>query len=234
MNRKTLLLAGGVAGALALSTLAAAGTPDARVERGRKLVALGGCRDCHTPLVMGPNGPAPDLAHDLAGHPEAMGKLPPAPALPPGPWAFVAAGTMTAWTGPWGVTYTANLTPDAETGLGKWTEEAFIATVRTGKHLGKGRPVLPPMPIASMQVLSDEELKDLFAYLKSLRPIHNRVPSPTPPPVATAAAGGSRALSRSAAPRARGRTRARGRSGRGGWGPAARRGTSPPAGASAG
>ena len=56
------------------------------------------------------------------------------------------SATNTAWAGPWGVSFTANLTPDKETGLGDWTEEQFIATMRTGKHQGKGRPVLPPMP----------------------------------------------------------------------------------------
>ena len=58
----------------------------------------------------------------------------------------MGAATNTAFAGPWGVSFTANLTPDKETGLGKWTEEMFIATMRTGRHQGKGRPMLPPMP----------------------------------------------------------------------------------------
>ena len=74
--------------------------------------------------------------------------MPPPPVLPPGPWMWHGAATNTAFAGPWGVSFTANLTPDPETGLGKWTEEMFIATMRTGRHQGKGRPMLPPMPVS--------------------------------------------------------------------------------------
>jgi cytochrome c1 len=83
--------------------------------------------------------------------------------------------------GPWGVSFTANLTPDKETGTGTWTEEQFVQTIRTGRHLGRGRPVLPPMPIPMYKNFTDDELKDIFAYLQSLPPIHNRVPAPLPP-----------------------------------------------------
>ena len=74
----------------------------------------------------------------------------------------------------------ATMTPDA-TGLGHWTAEDFIKTLRSGKHLGSGRALLPPMPWFNTASLSDEELKDLFAYLKSLKPILNKVPEPIPP-----------------------------------------------------
>ena len=66
--------------------------------------------------------------------------------LAPGPWVATVAGTLTAWSGPWGVSFTANLTPDPETGLGKWTEEEFLAALQTGRHQGRGRQILPPMP----------------------------------------------------------------------------------------
>ena len=58
------------------------------------------------------------------------------------------AGTMslTAWVGPWGISYAANLTPDKATGIGTLTEEMFIKTLREGKYMGVGRPLLPPMP----------------------------------------------------------------------------------------
>ena len=82
---------------------------------------------------------------------------------------------------PWGVSFTANLTPDKETGLGSWTEEMFIATARTGRHQGKGRPVLPPMPINILNALGDEDLRSIFAYLQSLAPVKNRVPAPVDP-----------------------------------------------------
>jgi mono/diheme cytochrome c family protein len=159
----------------------ASATASDRIARGEYLVWFGGCNDCHTPWKMGPKGPEQDFSRRLSGHPAEL-VMPPAPALPPGPWALTAAGTMTAWAGPWGVSYTANLTPDKETGLGDWTEEMFIATMRTGRHQGKGRPLLPPMPYFNLKGLSDEDIKSVFAYLQSLPPMKNRVPAPIDPP----------------------------------------------------
>jgi hypothetical protein len=139
-----------------------------------------GCNDCHTPWKMGPKGPEPDMTRALTGHPQDVA-MPPAPQLPPGPWISTVAATNTAWAGPWGVSFTANLTPDKETGLGDWTEEMFIKTMRTGLHQGKGRPVLPPMPYWMLGNLTDPDIKDLFAYLQSLPPVKNRVPAPIDP-----------------------------------------------------
>jgi mono/diheme cytochrome c family protein len=158
----------------------AGAAPDDRVARGRYLVMVGGCNDCHTPLKMGPNGPEPDLARMLSGHPEALA-MPPPPKLGEGPWGVAVAATLTAWSGPWGVSFPANLTPDAETGLGKWTEKEFIDTLRTGRHLGRGRQILPPMPWFNYGKMTDEDLKSVFAYLRSIPPIENRVPQPIPP-----------------------------------------------------
>ena len=79
------------------------------------------------------------------------------------------------------MSFTANLTPDKETGLGDWTEEQFVAAIRTGKHQGKGRPVLPPMPVNILNALDDEDLRSIFAYLQSLAPVKNRVPAPIDP-----------------------------------------------------
>jgi cytochrome c553 len=155
----------------------------ARVERGAYLVRIMGCNDCHTPWKVGPRGPEPDMTRALTGHPSDL-VMPPAPALPAGPWVWVAAGTNTAFAGPWGVSFAANLTPDAETGLGKWTEEMFIATMRTRRHQGKGRPVLPPMPVQMLAALSDQDIRDVFGYLRSLPPVRNRVPAPIDPPEA--------------------------------------------------
>jgi mono/diheme cytochrome c family protein len=152
----------------------------ARVARGEYLVWFGGCNDCHTPWKMGPRGPEQDFSRRLSGHPADL-VMPPAPALPRGPWAMTAAGTMTAWAGPWGVSFTANLTPDKETGLGDWTEEMFIATMKTGRHQGKGRALLPPMPYFNVRELSDEDIKSVFAYLQSIPAIHNKVPVPIDP-----------------------------------------------------
>lgn len=152
----------------------------AAVVRGEYLVNTMGCHDCHTPWVMGAQGPEPDMTRALTGHPEAM-TLPPAPKLPAGPWVWIGAGTNTAFAGPWGVSFTANLTPDKDTGLGDWTVDQFIATIRTQRHLGKGRPVLPPMPAKVYANLTDEDLRALFAYLQSLPPVKNRVPAPIDP-----------------------------------------------------
>jgi cytochrome c553 len=149
--------------------------------RGKYLVDIMGCHDCHTPMKMGPNGPQWDMDRMLSGHPEQLA-MPPAPALPQGPWIGVAAATFTAWNGPWGTSFTANLTPDKETGLGDWTVEQFIATMKTGKDRGKGRPVLPPMPVQNLANLSDQDIRALFAYLQTIKPISNRVPQPIDPP----------------------------------------------------
>ncbi len=155
----------------------------ARIERGAYLVRTMGCHDCHTPWKMGPKGPEPDMTRALTGHPQDL-VMPPAPKLPDGPWLWVGAATNTAFSGPWGVSFTANLTPDPETGLGKWTEEMFIATMKTGRHEGKGRPLLPPMPYPVVASLNDGDIRALFAYLQSLPPVRNRVPAPIDPPEA--------------------------------------------------
>ena len=177
----TIALTGLLAAASAPSTeQTASPLPAADAARGKYLVNAMGCHDCHTPLKTGASGPEPDFSRALTGHPEGL-KMPPPPALPPGPWGWVGAATNTAFAGPWGVSFTANLTPDKETGLGDWTPEMFIATMRTGRHQGKGRPVLPPMPFAMIANLNDEDLKSVFAYLQSLAPVHNRVPAPVDP-----------------------------------------------------
>ncbi len=67
-------------------------------------------------MQAGPDGPAPDMARMLSGHPESM-QMPPPPALPEGPWLWLGAATNTAFAGPWGITYAPNLTPDSTTGL---------------------------------------------------------------------------------------------------------------------
>ena len=156
----------------------------ALVERGEYLVKSVGCNDCHTPFKMGPNGPEPDMTRMLSGHPATM-VLPPAPKLPPGPWMGTMAATMTAWSGPWGTSFTANLTPDKETGLGKWTERNFVEAIRNGKHMGRGRPILPPMPWPVYRNFTDQDLRAMFAYLQSVPAISNRVPDPLVPPAPT-------------------------------------------------
>jgi len=153
-----------------------------QVARGKYLVTIGGCNDCHTPLKMTPNGPAPDMARMLSGHPSDM-PMPPGPQQA-GPWAYTFAATMTAMHGPWGTSFARNLTPDKETGLGAWTEKDFIQTIRTGKRMGHGRGLLPPMPWFNYAEATDEDLKAIFAYLQSIPAVKNQVEEPRPPAAA--------------------------------------------------
>ena len=154
----------------------------AMIEHGKYLVTLGGCDDCHSPKVFGPKGPEFDTKRLLSGHP-ANSTLPEVPsgALGPDKWGALTSGDFTAWVGPWGTSFTRNLTPDVETGLGSWTDAMFIKTLRTGKHMGEGRDILPPMPWQNFGQLKDSDLKDIFAYLQSLPPISNAVPDPIAP-----------------------------------------------------
>jgi mono/diheme cytochrome c family protein len=151
-------------------------------ERGRYLVTIGGCNDCHTPKKLGPAGPEPDMTRALSGNPSTE-KLAPVPAglIAPDKYLTIVNNHLGAWVGPWGVSFAMNLTPDKATGLGSWTEEMFVNALRTGKHQGTGRPILPPMPWNWYRNMTDEDLKAVFAYLQSLPPINNPVPDPLPP-----------------------------------------------------
>lgn len=193
---KTMLAAVSVAGVLIWSCQSAENNPKPEgkavvkaetktdaVSRGKFLVDIGGCNDCHSPKQMTPQGPTVDAALTLSGHPAAM-PTPPvvASALKPGNWVLMAPD-LTAFVGPWGMTYAANITSDSATGIGAWTENQFIQTMRTGKHLGmeNGRPILPPMPWQAIGKLGDDDLKAMYAYLQSLPPVNNRVPGPVSP-----------------------------------------------------
>lgn len=152
-------------------------------DRGRYLVTVLDCNGCHTPFKDGPAGPEPDMTRMLSGHPQDA-QLPPPPVLPAGPWIAAFSATGTAWSGPWGVSFTANLTPDRETGLGDWSYANFRDTLRNGRHLGRGRELLPPMPWPAYGQLSDDDMQAVFAFLQSIPAISNRVPEPLPPPAA--------------------------------------------------
>lgn len=152
------------------------------VQRGNWLVNLGGCNHCHSPKVLSPQGPVPDASKLLSGHPVAstIPEIPPG-VLAPEKWGALVTGDLTAWAGPWGVSFGANLTSDVATGIGSWTDAMFIKALRTGKHMGEGRNILPPMPWPDIGQLNDNDLKAIFAYLKSLKPVANAVPDPIPP-----------------------------------------------------
>jgi hypothetical protein len=150
------------------------------IKRGEYLVRYGGCNDCHTPKVLTPNGPVPDNTRLLSGHP-SNSKMPAVDLslIESDKW-ILFSDDLTLAVGPWGVTFATNLTPDKQTGIGLWTDEIFMNTMRTGKHLGAGRPILPPMPWLNLAHLEDEDLKAIFSYLQSLKPVKNLVPAPIP------------------------------------------------------
>ena len=152
---------------------------DDLVERGAYLVTVLGCNDCHTPWIMGAEGPEPDMSRMLSGHPEDL-KVTPPPELE-APWMWAGAATNTAFAGPWGITYGANLTPDPETGLARWTEDQFVQALQTGKQMGVGRPIMPPMPWQGYAQMTEEDLRAMYAFLQTIPPIENRVPPYQPP-----------------------------------------------------
>lgn len=156
---------------------------DELIARGKYIVTTGGCGDCHTPKVMTANGPMEDTTRMLAGFPED-GVLPPLDVkmVAPGNW-YATEMNLAAWVGPWGISFASNLTPDNGTGIGGLSEEMFIKTLREGKYMGVGRPLLPPMPWQVLGQKTDEDLKAIYSYLKSLPPIENKVPDPVPPPM---------------------------------------------------
>jgi hypothetical protein len=126
----------------------------------------------------------------LSGHPaDAVVGRP--PQLGDGPWVWAGTATNTAYAGPWGITYSPNLTPDQNTGLGIWTEEMFLGAIRTGKHMGQSRPIQPPMPWQAYSVMTDHELKSIYAYLRTIPPIENLVPDYLPPEETAGAEAGS-------------------------------------------
>ena len=156
-------------------------TDQQMIERGEFLVKVGGCDDCHTPKNFGPKGPELDMTRRFSGHPEGT-PIPPVDTTLLNQWAYLSHD-LTMAVGPWGVTFSANLTPDNKTGIGTWQPEMFINAMKTGKHLGvaDGRPILPPMPWQSVARLSEEDLKAMFMYLKSQPAVKNKVPEPIPP-----------------------------------------------------
>ena len=153
------------------------------VARGEYLVTAVGCHDCHSPKIMTGNGPDVDKSRLLSGN-AADQPIPPFDTnMVRSEYWILMGGDGTAYVGPWGMSFAANLTPDSATGLGAWTEAQFIKTLRTGKHLGLdgGRDILPPMPWNVYNKLNDEDLASIFAYLKSLKPVRNKVRTPVPP-----------------------------------------------------
>lgn len=157
-------------------------TQDAFLKRGQYLVTIMGCGDCHAPKKMTSRGPAPDMDRFLSGYNSAvpLGTYD-KNIVKDGQWVLFN-GQNTAFIGPWGVSFAANLTPDA-TGIGRWSLDQFKKAMRQGKYKGldNTRPLLPPMPWPNYTAATDEDLRAIFTYLKSLKPIANTVPAAIPP-----------------------------------------------------
>lgn len=154
---------------------------EASEARGKYLVTVMGCNDCHSPKMMTPEGPVPDTARILGGHIADM-PLATVPKEGRKDWIMVSP-MLTAWVGPWGVSYTANISSDAATGIGNWTEQQFFKAMREGwaKGVEGGRKLLPPMPWQEFRHLDDVDLRSIYLYLQSTKPVKNLVPVPIPP-----------------------------------------------------
>ncbi|MFD2725447.1 c-type cytochrome [Hyunsoonleella rubra] len=150
------------------------------VKRGEQLVNAVGCHDCHTPKKFGEKGPELDTSRLLSGHPSDEG-LPPYDSNTAKSYILFNMG-LTAATGPWGTSFSANLTPD-DTGIGNWSEEQFLRSIKKGLYKGMegSRPVMPPMPWQSYSNLPDDDLKAIFTYLKTIPAVENVVPAYMPP-----------------------------------------------------
>jgi len=160
----------------AQTTADAAPSKDSLVKRGAYLVTGLGCNDCHSPKKMTAMGPVVDTPRMLSGFPAN------APVPAPGPndiksGLVVFNGDLTACVGPWGTTFSANITSDA-TGIGNWKEAQFVNALRHGKWKGLDgtRPIMPPMPWQDFGRLNDLDIRAIFYYLQSTKPINNVVP----------------------------------------------------------
>ena len=173
-----ITLVASLAGCVAIRASGSSQPTDPSLEliaEGERLVHNMDCNVCHTPKVFTAEGPKWDTTRLLSGHPADEG-IPPFPLdlLGPQGWGGVHSNGLTAWAGPWGVSFGSNLTPDSETGTGEWTEEMFVEAMRTGIHVEDFERFLPPMPTYSR--LTDQELHAIFLYLRSIEPVRNEVP----------------------------------------------------------
>ena len=142
---------------------------ESQVKWGEHLVTVSACHDCHTPKIITAEGMMLlDSSRLLSGHPANM----PGPKIDRAEMerkGLTVTDLLTAWAGPWGVSYAANLTSD-DTGTGTWSEAQFMTAIRKGKFKGLegSRSLLPPMPWEVYRYMTDDELKALWMYLQSL------------------------------------------------------------------
>jgi hypothetical protein len=153
-------------------------TDEAVVRHGEYLVTIMGCNDCHSPKRIGANGIEiiPELK--LSGYPSDR-------PIEKFDQSLIKKGftifypDLAAGAGPWGISFSGNLTPD-ETGIGNWTEAQFKKALTEGKYKGLdgARMLLPAMPFQNYAKLKDEDVHAIFMYLKSIKPVKNIVPEP--------------------------------------------------------
>jgi hypothetical protein len=147
---------------------------------GKHLVDILDCAMCHTPKKMTDHGPVFDEEKMFSGHPANLPLPPVDRSIPEKFGSMMSDGDMTAFMGPWGVSFAGNLTPHS-TGIGSWSEETFITAIREHKFKGNknGRDLMPPMPF--FPGITDGELKAIYAFLRTVKPVDNVVPSALPP-----------------------------------------------------
>ncbi len=151
------------------------------VKRGEYLVQVMGCDDCHSPKKMGAQGPEVDQELRLSGYPSSR-PLPPIDKKNLSNGWMLFTGDLTAAIGPWGMSFSANISSDS-TGIGNWTITQFKKALREGKLKGldNSRPILPPMPWQDFRHLKDDDVEAIFAYLKTTKPVKNVPPAPKAP-----------------------------------------------------
>ena len=154
------------------------------VKRGEYLVTIMGCDDCHSPKKMGPHGPEIIAERRLSGFPGDFTPPPLDSNATKNGWVSLWAD-LTSAVGPWGQTFAANITSDS-TGIGTWTEAQFKKAFAEGKYKGldNSRPLMPHMPWQNYRNIHEEDLKAIFTFLKSTKPVNNVVPAAklNPPP----------------------------------------------------
>jgi mono/diheme cytochrome c family protein len=149
-SARLALLASACLALAACAQKPAAPSAEDQIARGKYLVAIMGCGDCHTP---GGFSPKPDETRLLAGS-DAK---------------FEMAGM--------GTFVPPNLTPDKETGIGNWTNDQIVTAFTTGV-LPDGRVLAPAMPWADFANLTKDDARAIAAYLKSIPAVKNKVPGP--------------------------------------------------------
>jgi len=150
-----------------------------RLEIGQAVVEGWNCSFCHTPQIEAPDGKLmPDPKRLMSGHPadEEVPTVPDMIISSPEWMEFLDNLDSTVWATDDMLVFSANLTPDDNTGIGTWTEVEFVETIREGRHRGIERRIKYPMPWRELSELSDEELLSVYEYLMSLEPVNNKVP----------------------------------------------------------